>query len=66
MGKNKKKQVNRVFLPYKNGNVEKEGTAYERNNWEITGEWKYYDEQGKLKRIEIFDKNDLLETKEFN
>lgn len=50
----------------KNGNVEKEGTAYERNNWEITGEWKYYDEQGKLKRIEIFDKNDLIETKEFD
>lgn len=51
---------------YKNGNVEKEGTAYERNNWEITGEWKYYDEQGKLKRIEIFDKNDLIERKEFD
>ncbi|MBS5789821.1 hypothetical protein [Fusobacterium sp.] len=56
----------RCVFYYKNGNVEKEGTAYERNNWEITGEWKYYDEQGKLKRIEIFDKNDLLETKEFN
>lgn len=56
----------RCVFYYKNGNVEKEGTAYERNNWEITGEWKYYDEQGKLKRIEIFDKNDLLETKEFD
>lgn len=56
----------RCVFYYKNGNVEKEGTAYERNNWEITGEWKYYDEQGKLKRIEIFDKNDLIETKEFN
>lgn len=33
---------------------------------EITGEWKYYDEQGKLKRIEIFDKNDLIERKEFD
>ncbi len=54
----------RCVFYYKNGNVEKEGTAYERNNWEITGEWKYYDEQGKLKRIEIFDKNDLLETKD--
>lgn len=56
----------RCVFYYKNGNVEKEGTAYERNNWEITGEWKYYDEQGKLKRIEIFDKNDLIETKEFD
>ena len=56
----------RCVFYYKNGNIEKEGTAYERNNWEITGEWKYYDEQGKLKRIEIFDKNDLLETKEFD
>ena len=56
----------RCVFYYKNGNVEKEGTAYERNNWEITGEWKYYDEQGKLKRIEIFDKNDLLETKEYD
>lgn len=56
----------RCVFYYKNGNVEKEGTAYERNNWEITGEWKYYDEQGKLKRIEIFDKNDLLEIKEFD
>lgn len=56
----------RCVFYYKNGNVEKEGTAYERNNWEITGEWKYYDEQGKLKRIEIFDKNDLIERKEFD
>lgn len=56
----------RCVFYYKNGNVEKEGTAYERNNWEITGEWKYYDEQGKLKRIEIFDKNDLPETKEYD
>ena len=56
----------RCVFYYKNGNVEKEGTAYERNKWEITGEWKYYDEQGKLKRIEIFDKNDLIERKEFD
>lgn len=26
---------------YKNGQIEKEGTAYERNNWEISGKWKY-------------------------
>lgn len=58
--------LTRCVFYYKNGNVEKDGTAYERNNWEITGEWKYYDEQGKLKRVEIFDKNDLLETKEFD
>lgn len=51
---------------YKNGQIEKEGTAYERNNWEISGEWKYYDMQGNLKKIEIYDKNDLIETKTFD
>lgn len=51
---------------YKNGQIEKEGTAYERNNWEISGEWKYYDIQGNLKKIEIYDKNDLIETKTFD
>ena len=50
---------------YKNGQIEKEGTAYERNNWEISGEWKYYDSTGKLEKIQIFDKNDLIEEKEF-
>lgn len=51
---------------YKNGQIEKEGTAYERNNWEISGKWKYYDMQGNLKKIEIYDKNDLIETKTFD
>lgn len=51
---------------YKNGQIEKEGTAYERNNWEISGKWKYYDMQGNLKKIEIYDKNDLIETKSFD
>lgn len=51
---------------YKNGQIEKEGTAYERNNWEISGEWKYYDMQRNLKKIEIYDKNDLIETKTFD
>ena len=51
---------------YKNGQIEKEGTAYERNNWEISGEWKFYDMQGNLKKIEIYDKNDLIETKTFD
>ena len=51
---------------YKNGQIEKEETAYERNNWEISGEWKYYDMQGNLKKIEIYDKNDLIETKTFD
>lgn len=50
---------------YKNGQVEKEGTAYERNNWEITGEWRYYDLTGKLEKIQIFNKNDLIEEKIF-
>ena len=50
---------------YKNGQIEKEGTAYERNNWEISGEWRYYDSTGKLEKIQIFDKNDLIEDKEF-
>ena len=52
-----------VSYTHLNGNVEKEGTAYERNNWEITGEWKYYDEQGKLKRIEILIKMIYLKQK---
>lgn len=51
---------------YKNGQIEKEGTAYERNNWEISGEWKYYDMEGNLKKIETYDKNDLIETKIFD
>ncbi|UYI77766.1 MAG: hypothetical protein OGM09_11425 [Fusobacterium varium] len=50
---------------YKNGQIEKEGTAYERNNWEISGEWKYYDMEGNLKKIEIYDKNDLVEERLF-
>ena len=56
----------------------KEGTAYERSgwetkegkryykiDWEISGEWKYYDITGKLEKIQIFDKNNLIEEKEF-
>lgn len=63
---------------YKNGQLLKEGTAYERSgwetkegkryykiDWEISGEWKYYDIAGKLEKIQIFDKNDLIEEKEF-
>ncbi|WP_462351524.1 toxin-antitoxin system YwqK family antitoxin [Fusobacterium varium] len=63
---------------YKNGQLLKEGTAYERSgwetkegkryykiDWEISGEWKYYDMEGNLKKIEIYDKNDLVEEKEF-
>lgn len=63
---------------YKNGQLLKEGTAYERSgwetkegkryykiDWEISGEWKYYDITGKLEKIQIFDKNNLIEEKEF-
>lgn len=63
---------------YKNGQLQKEGTAYEfskyetkngkkehKFDWEITGEWRYYDITGKLEKIQIFEKNDLIEERIF-
>ncbi len=63
---------------YKNGQLQKEGTAHEfskyetkngkkehKFDWEITGEWRYYDITGKLEKIQIFDRNDLIEERLF-
>lgn len=49
---------------YEDGSLQKEGTAREIGNnedWEITGEWRYYSPSGELIKREVFEKNELIE-----
>ena len=54
---------------YKDGkSIEKEGTAYDmgeeaEKRWIIDGEWKYYNETGKLQKIEIYKDGELVKVK---
>ena len=54
---------------YKDGkSIEKEGTAYDmgeeaEKRWIIDGEWKYYNETGKLQKIETYKDGELVKVK---
>ena len=56
---------------YKDGkSIEKEGTAYDmgeeaEKRWIIDGEWKYYNETGKLQKIETYENGEIIRVEKF-
>ena len=56
---------------YKDGkSIEKEGTAYDmgeeaEKRWIIDGEWKYYNETGKLQKIETYENGEIIKVEKF-
>ena len=56
---------------YKDGkSIEKEGTAYDmgeeaEKRWIIDGEWKYYNETGKLQKIETYKDGEIIKVEKF-
>jgi len=33
--------------------------------WDITGEWKYYNKEGKLEKIETYENSKIIKVEEF-
>ena len=56
---------------YKDGkSIEKEGIAYDmgeeaEKRWIIDGEWKYYNETGKLQKIETYENGEIIKVEKF-
>lgn len=56
---------------YKDGkSIEKEGAAYDmgeeaEKRWIIDGEWKYYNETGKLQKIETYKDGEIIKVEKF-
>ena len=50
--------------------IKKEGMAYDMGDkvekrWDITGEWKYYNKEGKLEKIETYENSKIIKVEEF-
>ena len=50
--------------------IKKEGMAYDMGDkvekrWKITGKWKYYNKEGKLEKIEIYENSEIVKVEEF-
>lgn len=54
--------VGEITFWYPNGKLKE---IWNFENWKMEGEWKYYDENGKLTKTEFYDQGKLIETKKY-
>jgi len=63
-----KREISEIYEDEKS--IQKEGMAYDigdkvEKRWEIIGEWKYYNREGKLEKIETYENSEIIKVEEF-